>query len=221
MQRKLTLSKGAYLWHEGDEADNIAVVNKGRLAVKSGSGLVGLAISGTVLGEGAIASLMGGGARRTAAVVALEDDTEVVEHSGQRVKNMVDSGSPEVAHQILVTLMAQTCRNVLMVNADNTDSELISVTLKGLLKGLIESAGSVKPPGGWKEFAADFHFLYAMRTMSENIRSEFGGVASEESLQRAQDGAKKFFAEKHILPILEAYLAEERDKSKWLESFAR
>ena len=41
MQRKLTLSKGAFLWDAGDAARTFAVLEAGRLGVKTERGVVG------------------------------------------------------------------------------------------------------------------------------------------------------------------------------------
>ena len=38
MQRRLTLSKNAYLWEEGDQARNIAVVEQGKINYHPHSG---------------------------------------------------------------------------------------------------------------------------------------------------------------------------------------
>ena len=40
--RKVTLSKGDFLWEAGDVARNIAIVESGKLGVRSARGLVGL-----------------------------------------------------------------------------------------------------------------------------------------------------------------------------------
>ena len=52
MQRKLTLAKNSYLWEEGDQARNIAIVEKGKLAVRTADGIVGVVLPKMVVGEG-------------------------------------------------------------------------------------------------------------------------------------------------------------------------
>ena len=76
MQRKLTLSKNAYLWEEGDQARNIAVVEQGKLAVQSGNVVIGIVLPKMVVGEAAIngstvAGENGNGSRRSASALPL------------------------------------------------------------------------------------------------------------------------------------------------------
>ena len=114
MQRKLTLSKNAYLWEEGDQARNIAIVEQGKLAVRSGNDVIGVVLPRMVVGEGAIngdtvpGENGNGHHRRSASAVAIEDDTVVVEYAPSRIKEAYDNAEPAVGQQILITLMGQT-----------------------------------------------------------------------------------------------------------------
>ena len=51
MQRRLTLAKNSFLWEEGDQARNIAIVEKGKLAVKTDDGIVGIVLPKMVVGK--------------------------------------------------------------------------------------------------------------------------------------------------------------------------
>jgi hypothetical protein len=220
MVRRLTLSKGAYLWARGDMAFNIAVVEKGSLAVRSASGVIGKAFPETVLGEGAILALEEKDVVRTASVVALEDDTVVVEYAASHVKDTYESGSTLVGVQILTTLMAQTCRNLLLSICTMSPDGVIGITLKGMIGGLknaVEALESVTR-NKWDEFMVVFRFLYNLRGLSEQIRLASGETISGDILDKATEAAKKHFGGDDIRPLLEKFINMERDRSIWLDA---
>ena len=68
--RRVTLSKGDFLWEAGDIARNIGIVETGKLGVRSGRGIVGIVAPKMVLGESALLMLDGQAQLRSAAVVS-------------------------------------------------------------------------------------------------------------------------------------------------------
>ena len=77
-QRKVILSRGSVLWYTGDGAKSFAIVESGKLGVKTEKGLVGVVWPKMVLGEAALLALDGEEPRRTSTVFALEEGTTVV-----------------------------------------------------------------------------------------------------------------------------------------------
>ena len=67
--RKVTLSKGDFLWEAGDVARNIGIVESGKLGIRSARGIVGIVTPKMVLGESALLMLDGQAQTRSAAVV--------------------------------------------------------------------------------------------------------------------------------------------------------
>ncbi len=220
MVRRLTLSKGAYLWANGDKAFNIAVVEKGSLAVRSSSGVIGKAFPEMALGEGAILALEDKDAVRTASVVALEDDTVVVEYAASRVKETYESGSTQVGVQILTTLMAQTCRNLLISICTMSQDGVIGITLKGMIGGLKNAVKELESVtrNTWDEFMVVFRFLHNLRGLSEQIRQASGKTISDDILDKATEAVKKHFGGEDIRPLLEKIINMEKDRSTWLDA---
>ena len=167
MQRKLTLAKNSYLWEEGDQARNIAIVEKGKLAVRTADGIVGVVLPKMVVGEGAInagwatddegnGNGNGNGHRRAASAVALEDDTVVVEYAPSRIKEAFDNGEPAIGQQILITLMGQASRNLLIVISSEDVHPLTVTPVKGLLNGMVKTLPELKLVEDWKSFLTAF-----------------------------------------------------------------
>lgn len=224
MQRKLTLSKNAYLWEEGDQARNIAVVEKGKLAVRSGDDVIGVVLPKMVVGEAAINghdSATGNGngnGQRSASAIAIEDETVVVEYAPSRIKEAYDNAEPAVGQQVLVTLMGQTSRNLLMVITCEDVHPLTVTPVKGLLEGMVKSLTALRDVQDWKSFLTAFHVLTSFRDASEHLRRSLITNVTSDVLERATATMKEQFSGTDILPTLEEFFRAEKERAEWLEA---
>jgi hypothetical protein len=202
----------------GDSARNIGVLEQGTLGVKTAQGLVGIATPRTVLGEGAILSVGGGEQKRSASLVALEDDTVVTEYPASVVKEAIDANQDQVGPLVLSTLVAQICRNLMIVISAHRGREIVAVPLKTLLQTLIEKGRGLQQTSQWTEFMLAFRFLYELREYSESVRESLTGKAQRaEASVKASEVVRDLFEGKDATSYLEELLREEREKDKWLE----
>ena len=223
MERKLTLSKNAYLWEEGDQARNIAIVEQGKLAVRAGDDVIGVVLPTMVVGEAAIngdtvPGENGNGHRRAASAVAIEDDTVVVEYAPSRIKEAYDNAEPAVGQQILITLMGQTSRNLLMVLTSEEVHPLTVTPVKGLLNGMVGSLTALQEVQDWKSFLTAFHVLTSFRDASEHLRRTLITKVTGDVLERATVTMKEHFSGTDILPTLEDFFRAEKERAEWLET---
>lgn len=217
MQRKLTLAKNAFLWEEGDFARNIAVVEKGKLAIKAGNEVVGVVLPRMVTGEGAvIGNGSNGSGKRSASAIAMEDETIVVEYAPSRIKEAYDNAETSVGQQILVTLMGQTFRNLFLVLTAENVHPLTVAPVKGLLSGLIQSQ-TESNVSDWKGFLTAFHILTSFRNASEQLRGSLIDKITEGALSKATATMKEHFSGQDILPTLEEFFRAEQERADWLE----
>jgi hypothetical protein len=218
MERKLTLSKNAFLWEEGDNAHNIAILEKGRLGVKVGNRIVGVLTPKMVLGEAAISTLDGKSPKRTATLVALDNDTYIVEFPATLVKNTFDNGNDAVSQLVLNTLAAQVCRNALLVMHSYKNQPLLSLPLKSLMQGIIQAKDHLKV-GTWEEFMLTFRFLSDIRDFSEEMRRNYVIMTSDKSelIERASATIREMISDKDLAPILETFMKAEQEKADWFE----
>lgn len=179
-----TLGEGSVLWARGDAADCIAVVEQGRLGIRTERGIVGIAPAGTVVGEAAILALGGAAARRTADVVALAEPTVVSEYAANLVREAFGVGTPRL---ILRTLLGQICRNGLLVVAANPGREAVDSALTGTLMALAGSERRFGAIGTWDDFMATFHVLYSLREATDAMRAKLAPPAAVDGavVQRA------------------------------------
>jgi len=216
--RKVTLAKGAALWEIGDSARNIAVLERGTLGIKTAQGLVGVASPRTVLGETAIFAVGGAEPKRTASLVALEDDTAVTEYAASRVKEAIDTGKDEVGPLVLATLVGQACRNLLIVMSTHRTRPIIEAPIKALTQALIEKGRTLQKLNDWNEFMLAFRFLYEVREHSESLRESMTGKAQRaEASVKASEVVRDLFKGEDVARYLEELLKEERERDKWLE----
>ena len=219
MQRKLTLAKDAYLWEQGDQARNIAIVEQGKLAIRTGEELVGVVLPKMVTGEGAIHGYNGGtAAARSASAIAIEDDTIVVEYAPSRIKEAFDNAQPEVGQQILITLMGQTFRNLLLLLTAEKVHPLTVSPVKGLLNGLVQSLQTSKEIADWKSFLTAFHVLTGFRNASEQLRRSLLEEVTDDALAKATSAMNDHFSGNDILPVLEEFFRAEKERAEWLET---
>lgn len=219
MQRKVTLSKGAYLWDSGDTARTLAVVEKGRLGVRANDKLIGLLMPKMVVGEAALLTLGGESQVRTATVVALEDDTVVSEYPAAMFRQTFDTGNFSVGHLILLTLIGQTCRNHLLVISAHRDRAAVGMLLKGEVRALGEMAAQIKGIINWDEFIWTFRYLVAIRDHSDATRTRLVQHLADDSetLVRASDMMRDLLKGQDVVTYMEEFIAADRERDKWLE----
>jgi hypothetical protein len=170
------------------------------------------------LGEASIFTLEGQDQKRTAALVALDDDTAVTEYPATMVKQAIDAGKDQVGPLILATLVGQACRNLLIVISNHRRRPVIEASLKALMQSLIEQGRELKPTSDWKEFMISFRFLYGLRDFTADLREQMiAGVGRGEASVKASEAVKDLFKGADFREYLEELLREEREKDQWLE----
>jgi CRP-like cAMP-binding protein len=163
-----TLSRDAVLWWQGDEAQTIAVVESGRVGIRTGGRLLDVAVAGTALGEAALLAVDGGSAKRTADVVVLEDSV-VVEYP---LPELRDAGQLGIRQLLLRTLVAQIGRNHLLVAAAHPGDALVDCLVSGVLVTLGRCQPLILDVSPWGAFLVAFQFLYELRDGSDTLRRQ-------------------------------------------------
>jgi CRP-like cAMP-binding protein len=213
-QKLVTLRKNAVLWEEGDQARHVAVLEKGKLGVRTSHGLVGLLWPHMVLGESALFAAQG---RRTASVVALEDDTLVAEYLPEQVRDSLADGDDPLPQRILTTLVGQVSRNLLMVVASRRGWGYVDQPLTELVRGVVIEAERAQPLHSWEAFHQTASYLYELRDFSDRVLQTLGPEASRraELIEGASAALRELFAGRAVVPALEDFLRAEREKSDW------
>ena len=218
MQRKrVTLDAGAVLWEEGDVARNIAVVEEGKLGARTAAGgIVGVLFPGMVLGESALFAAEGTDERRTATVFAI-DETVVTEYPAGAVRETLESGEDRLSRPVLLTLIGQTCRNLLITLAYRAGHPLLEDPLRGVVAGIARNAATELHIRSWDRFAFTARFLYDLRDHSDRVLREVGPHASEraEMVERASGLLHEMLEGQDALPLVEDFLRAERERSEW------
>ncbi|MBK5256653.1 MAG: cyclic nucleotide-binding domain-containing protein [Vicinamibacteria bacterium] len=214
--RRVTLSKGDFLWEAGDVARNIGIVESGKLGIRSARGIVGLVTPKMVLGESALLLLEGGPQMRSAAVVALEDTT-VTEYSASLFKQTFESGRFDVGHLILLTLIGQVCRNNLLVMAAHGEKLVVASLLRGQIQAMGETATQCRQIKTWDHFTWTFNYLIHLRENSDRMRDELvtTQIAETEALVKASEMMKSLVQGQDIVPHIEALIEADRAKAEW------
>lgn len=214
--RKVTLSKGDFLWEAGDVARNIGIVESGKLGVRSSRGIVGIVAPKMVLGESALLMLDGQAQMRSAAVSALED-TVVVEYSATLFRQTFESGRFDVGHLILLSLIGQVCRNNLLVMAAHGEKLVVAALLRGQVQAMGETAVQCRGIKTWDHFSWTFNYLIRLRENSDRMRDELvtTQMAESEALTKASEMMKSLVQGKDIVPHIEALLDADRAKAEW------
>ena len=220
MQRKVTLAKGAYLWDAGDAARNLAVLESGRLGVRSDGKLIGLITPKMVLGESALLTLDGSSQNRTAGVVALENETTVSEYPAAMFRHTFDAGNHSVGHLILMTLVGQTCRNFMLIVAAHKERKTVATLLKGDVQALGQTASEAKGIKNWDDFLFTFKYLYQLREYSDRMRTELVQylAGDSEPMLKASEMMKELLKGQDVAAYLEEFIVAEREKDKWFEA---
>jgi CRP-like cAMP-binding protein len=219
MQRKLTLSKGAFLWDAGDAARTFAVLESGRLGVKTERGVVGVVMPKMIFGEASLLTLDGEAQTRTAAIVALENDTVVNEYPPSAVKDTFDAGNSSVGQHLLMTLVAQICKNYLLIVATHSKRGGTTVLLKNQVQALTSSIPQLKTIDRWDEFFWTFRFLHNQRQHSDLMREKLVGdlTRQSEAVAQATEMIQQLFKGQDIVGYLQDFMNAEKEKDQWLE----
>lgn len=214
--RRVTLSKGDFLWEAGDVARNIGIVETGKLGVRSARGIVGVVTPKMVLGESSLQLMNGQPQTRSAAVVALEDAT-VIEYSASLFQQTFESGRHDVGHLVLLSLIGQVCRNNLLVMAAHGEQLVVAALLRSQVQAMSETAAQCKQIKTWDHFQATFKYLIHLRSNSDQMRDDLvtTQVAETEALTKASEMMKSLVQGKDIVPHIEALIAADRAKSEW------
>jgi CRP-like cAMP-binding protein len=214
MQRKLiTLSKETVLWAAGDAARGIGVLEKGRLGAKTDKGLVGVLLPHMVLGESALFETD----QRTATIIALEDDTQVVEYPISEVRADFEGGSEELMKHVVLNQVAQICRNMLMVMATKRGQALVDEPLGGLVRGLLNDVPRVTPLKTWDNAMLVSRFLQDLRALSDRLLDQLGPRPGEraEMIVNATQSLSQLPLGKDVRPLVETFIEAERQKTEW------
>lgn len=220
MSRKVTLSKDALLWEEGDWARNIAIVDGGKLGVRVGGQLAGIVWPKMVIGESAIFAEEGLKApeHRTASVFAYEDNTTVSEYPASLVRRTFEEGSKTVTNAIVASLIGQICRNCVMIITAQHNRPLIEPPLRGLMDGVLKAYhDEISALRKWEEFTVAFRVLYQLRDSTEILRDELVRSRDPEAITRASDFFRDVYKSTADAQIdVEDYLRAERERHAWL-----
>ena len=219
MQRKITLSKGAYLWDAGDAARNLAVLDSGRLGVQADGKPIGLITPKMVLGESALRTLDGSSHNRTASVIALDNDTQVSEYPASMFRHTFDAGNHSVGHLILMTLIGQICRNYMLIVAAHKERLVIAALLKGQVQALGKAASDAKTIKTWDDFLWTFTYLFHQRDHSDLMRGELVQylASDSDSLVKASEMMRELLKGQDVASYLEEFIQAERERDKWFE----
>ncbi len=219
MQRKITLSKGAYLWDAGDAARNLAVLDSGRLGVQADGKPIGLITPKMVLGESALLTLDGSSKNRTAAVIALDNDTQVSEYPASMFRHTFDAGNHSVGHLILMSLIGQICRNYMLIVAAHKERLAIAALLKGEVQALGQAASDAKGIKTWDDFLWTFKYLFHQRDHSDLMRGELVQylASDSDSLVKASEMMKELLKGQDVVGYLDEFIQAERERDKWFE----
>jgi hypothetical protein len=214
--RRVTLSKGDFLWEAGDVARNIGIVETGKLGVRSARGIVGIITPKMVLGESSLQLLDGKPQTRSAAVVALEDTT-VTEYSASLFQQTFESGRHDVGHLVLLSLIGQVCRNNLLIMAAHGEKLVVAALLRGQVQAMGETAAQCRQIKSWDQFVWTFNYLIDLRSNSDRMRDEMLStqVAETEALAKASEMMKSLVQGKDIIPHIEALIEADKAKADW------
>lgn len=214
-RRKVILSRGSVLWYTGDAAKSFAILESGKLGVKTEHGLVGVIWPNMVLGEAALLLLDGEEPRRTSTVFALEEGTTVVEYPPVLVKQALDEQGRTVWKAILTTLLGQVCRTCIVLAAALKGQPFLAQPFKALMQSLVQNhKGRFETLSSWDDFSRSFHFLHATRDYTDAAaRHLLGPFADRDVIVKASEMTREYFEEQGEIPFLKDYL--EAAKEAW------
>jgi len=216
-QKTISLSREATLWEAGDLARDIAVVEAGRLGVRTDAGVVGIVLPKMVVGETALLALEGTPLPRAATLFALDDDTRVVASPAESYRTAFEGGDTGIVEPIVRTLVGQTCRNLLMVVSARSGDPYVEEPLLGLVRGIAKDVGRPLSAHTWATFMVTFSFLCDVRDMSDRILARLGPDPSQrlELIEAASQALARLTGSDDARPMIEAFLAAERERTQW------
>lgn len=216
MRRKtIILDSGAILWEAGDVARDIALVESGKVGVRTAAGVVGLVLPGMAAGETALFGLDGQALTRTAALYALEDETRVVATPAEDWRASFEGGDTDIVLPLVRTLVGQICRNLLMVVSARRGDAFVDQPLHALLRGVADDASRPLAARTWSAFMVTFAFLSDLRDLSDRILSRLGPEPAERlELIEAASQALAVLGDASR-PMIEAFLDAERQRTEW------
>ncbi|MEO6323759.1 MAG: cyclic nucleotide-binding domain-containing protein [Thermoanaerobaculia bacterium] len=218
MKRKVILSKEAVLWESGDAARSFAVLEHGKLGIKTARGLAGVIWPGMALGEGSILTMLGEPQIRTATVFAMTDETLVVEYPAIVAQESFDS-SQVICRNMLTTLVGQIARDSMLLMNAQKHNPLVSLPFNGLLQGILRSYKTqIASLMRWEDFVSLFRYLHATRNYAEAMRNSLMvASADKEAIFRASEFARDFLKDPEEAALLQSFLSAEGDRSDWIE----
>ncbi len=216
-QKTISLSRDAVLWEAGDNAREIAVVEAGRLGVRTEAGVVGIVLPKMVVGETALFGLEAKPLPRAATLFALEEETRVVASPAESYRSAFEGGDTAVVEPIVRTLAGQTCRNLLMVVSARSGDPYVHEPLVGLVRGIAQDVGRPLPARTWAAFMVTFSFLCDVRDMSDRILARLGPDPSQrlELIESASQALTRLAGSDDARPMIEAFLKAERERTEW------
>jgi CRP-like cAMP-binding protein len=216
-QKTISLSREAVLWEAGDAAREIAVVECGRLAVRTEAGVVGIVLPKMVVGETALLTLEGQRLPRAATLFALEDDTQVVARPAESYRASFEAGDTAIVDPILRTLVGQTCRNLLMVVSARSGDPFVDEPLLGLVRGIAQDVARPLPARTWAAFISTFSLLCDLRDMSDRLLGRLGPEPALrlELVESASQALARLAGSDDARPMIEAFLDAERERTHW------
>ena len=218
MKRKtIILGRGATLWEAGDVARDIALVEAGKIGVRTDAGVVGLVLPGMVVGETALFGLDGERLTRTATLYALEDDSRVIATPAEEWRASFEGGDTEAVVPLVKTLVGQICRNLLMVVSARRGDPFVDQPLHALLRGVADDASRPLVARTWSSFMVTFSFLSDLRDLSDRILSRLGPQPAErlELIEAASQALAVLGGNTDSRPMIEAFLDAERQRAEW------
>jgi hypothetical protein len=216
-EKTISLGRDAVLWEAGDAARDVAQVQAGRLGVRTDAGVVGLVLPKMVVGETALLALEGAPQPRAATLFSLDDETRVVVQPAEEYRAGFEGGDAGVVDPIVRTLVGQTCRNLLMVVSAHGGDPYVEEPLLGLVRGLVKDVGRPLTARTWAAFMVSFSFLCDLRDMSDRVLGRLGPDPSQrlELVEAASQALARLGGSEDARPMIEAFLAAERERTQW------
>ena len=218
MRRKVVvLSRDTVLWEAGDASHELAVVDAGKLGVRSASGLVGIVLPDMVLGESALFASEGRRDSRSATIFALEDETRVTLYPAAEVRASVEGGDDSLVRKVMLNLVGQVSRNLLMVVAAKRGYPFIDEPLLGLVRGVLRDAQASSPTQSQSTLWLTCRFLHDLRDLSDRTLEHLGPdpALRAEMIVNASQVLAQFSEGKDLRPLVETFLSAEREKTEW------
>lgn len=214
LKRKVILSKDSVLWYAGDPAVSLAVVESGKLGVRTSNGLVGVLRPNMVLGDTSILALEGGQPRRLATISALEEGTTVTEYPPSLVRQAVDDPEHTLWKAVLTMLLGQVYRNGLVLVSAHETEPFLSRPLRSLVESLVEThEARFGALSTWDDFLTTYRFLAATRDYTESaLAALVGPAADRDLLLRATEDATDFFRRRDRFPFLVDHIEAARER---------